>query len=355
MSEPIVLVADDDPDMLQLMVRRLSKQGFEIDQASEGRTALQKLEERAYDLVVTDIYMPGVTGLELLRQAKEVDQHTQVVVVTAGATLENAVDALNNGAFAYLLKPFDHFSVFDNVVSRAMQFRRALLDNERMAEIQRRRGDMLEDEVTERVQQLQRRRREMLNLLASLPDGVLVVEEGGRITMTNPLADDWLAMDRDQEGQPIQTYLDTLHEEWSADALEVEVAGERLALVSTPLVGSDKPQKVVVIRAPAVSEEQAIGPEQAMAMLEEGLQWLKAHPLQHAMKETLAQADILFEQMRRKIKSRPSTDELRKIEWSELDLEERKKSPASGSGSVSPGKAGLYPPNDATGPQDLET
>jgi len=342
MSEAIVLVADDDPDMLQLMVRRLSKQGFEIEQASEGRTALQRLEERAFDLVVTDIYMPGVTGLELLRQAKEVDPHTQVVVVTAGATLENAIEALNNGAFAYLLKPFDHFSVFDNVVTRAMQFRRALLDNERMAEIQRRRGDMLEDEVTERVQQLQRRRRELLDLLASLPDGVLVVEEGGRITMTNPVGDQWLARDRVEEGQPLQAYLEMLHEEGASAEWELEIDGKQLSLHSKDLAGSDRPRKVVVIRDRIAEMERAIGPEQAMDMMQEGLQWLKSHPLQHTMKETLAQLEVVFARMAQQVKTRPSTDELRKIEWSELNLDESKREPASEarSGDVESAHAG---------------
>ena len=119
MTNPLVLAVDDDPSLLKLMVRRLDKLGLQIEQASDGRSALELIESNTYDLVVTDIYMPGVTGLELLKQAKEREQHTQVIVVTAAATMENAVEALNNGAFAYLTKPFDHMSVFDNVVSRA--------------------------------------------------------------------------------------------------------------------------------------------------------------------------------------------------------------------------------------------
>jgi len=319
MGEPVVLVADDDPEMLQLMVRRLSKQGFEIDQAVDGRSALEKLSGRAYDLVVTDIYMPGVTGLELLQQAKEADQHTQVVVVTAGATMENAIEALNNGAFAYLLKPFDHFSVFDTTVSRAMQFRRALLDNERLGEIQRRRGDMLEEEVTERVQQLQRRRKELMELLASLPDGVMVVEGTGRIMMTNPIADTWMAHDRQDPGRPIQTYLETLHEDWAAEEWEVELVGEKLSLVTSTLAGSDGLRKVVVIRSRPVARE-AIGPEEAIKLLEEASHWLQVHPLQRAMQSSLKQLDELISDLRGKIQERPSTDELRRIEWSELDL-----------------------------------
>ena len=130
MAQPTILVADDEPAMMQMMVRRLVRQGYEPDQAEDGRAALECIEKKKYDLIVTDIYMPGVTGLELLRQAKEADSQTQVIVVTAGATLENAIEALNDGAFAYLMKPFDHFSVFDNMVARALQFRQILLDKD---------------------------------------------------------------------------------------------------------------------------------------------------------------------------------------------------------------------------------
>ena len=71
MANPVVLVADDDSAMLRLMRRRLEKQGVELHYASDGHEALEILENQTFDLVVSDIYMPGVTGLELLRQAKE--------------------------------------------------------------------------------------------------------------------------------------------------------------------------------------------------------------------------------------------------------------------------------------------
>ena len=274
MTQPVILVADDEPAMMQMMVRRLKRLGYEPEEAEDGRAALACVEKTKYDLIVTDIYMPGVTGLELLRQAKETDPQTQVIVVTAGATLENAIEALNSGAFAYLMKPFDHFSVFDNMVARALQFRQILLDNERLAGIQKRRGDMLEEEVTERVQQLQKRRREMLDMLASLPDGVMVVEEEGRIAMTNPVADDWLKMDREQSGQPIQTYLDTLHEEWSAKEWEVNLGPYLLDLVTNPMPDYEgKARKIVVIRE---QQEGTFRPTIASVFntFKEGITWL---------------------------------------------------------------------------------
>src|SRR3989304_4331273 len=135
------LVCDDEAPLRDLMARRLEKLGLEVERAEDGKDAIAHLERNHYDLLVTDIYMPDVTGLELLQRMKALDPHAQVVVVTASATLDNAVLALNHGAFAYLTKPFDHLSVFDNVVSRAVDFRRALLGNLRLAEVPRpRRG-----------------------------------------------------------------------------------------------------------------------------------------------------------------------------------------------------------------------
>jgi transcriptional regulator of aromatic amino acid metabolism len=200
-----------------------------------------------------------------------------------------------------------------------MQFRRALLDNERLGEIQRRRGDMLEEEVTERVQQLQRRRRELMDLLASLPDGVMVVEGAGRIMMTNPIADTWMARDREDPNHPIQSYLETLPEDWSAEEWLVELAGDDLVLKSSTLAGSDGMRKVVVIQDQPATQE-AIGPEEAIELIDQASHWLKVHPLQRAMQSTLVRLDELVMELRGKVQERPSTDELRRIEWSELDL-----------------------------------
>lgn len=301
MANPVVLVADDDPAILQFMVRRLEKQGLQIHQAADGREALEKLEKLTFDLVVSDIYMPGVTGLELLRQAKEGDPQTQVIIVTAGATLENAVEALNNGAFAYLVKPFDHFSVFDNVVARALQFRQALLDNERLAKIQKRRGDMLEEEVTDRVQQLQRRRRELLDLLAGLPDGVLVVEPGGRVVISNPNADIWLAKDRSNPDQPIHKYLESLHEEWASSEWEIDLDGTSLELNMRPLPKTTTAErKVVVIKELGEQEEQPIL-DLPWKEIEGSLEWLMSRPMDKEVSTRIKALRDLFRDLKIKV------------------------------------------------------
>jgi DNA-binding response OmpR family regulator len=299
MPETRVLVADDDGAMLALMARRLERQGLDVVRAEDGRDALGKIEQDIYDLIVTDIYMPGVTGLEILKQAKDADVNTQVVVVTAGATLENAIEALNNGAFAYLKKPFDHLSVFDNTINRALQFRRVLLDNIRMADIQRRRGDMLEDEVTERVQQLQRRRKEILDLLSSLPDGVLVVEAEGRIVMTNPAGDDWLDLDRAAQEQPLQDYLEQVFEDWVSENSVIDLGPHTLDLYSTDLpVREGSPRKVVVIK----ERYQGAGSGQleGLAKVHDGLIWISQQPVEPEVARRAAQLLTLVDQIQAK-------------------------------------------------------
>jgi DNA-binding response OmpR family regulator len=279
-----ILVADDEPMMLDLMVRRLSKMGITPDQASDGESAQTLIEQNDYDVIITDIYMPEVTGLELLRVAKERDPNVQVVIATAAATIDNAVDALNNGAFGYLTKPFDHLSVFDKVVSRAMEFRRLLLDNERMAEAQKRRGDMLEEEVTQRIQQLRDRQRDLLNLLTALPLGVAVVEEGGRVAMSNPQAERWLAEEKLADEQPIRAFMASVHDTDSEPSVEVVIAGRTVRLTAVDILrGTPKKQKVVIIGEMEHEEEgisQGTMVEEAIDRLNEGLVWLAAQPLE---------------------------------------------------------------------------
>jgi DNA-binding response OmpR family regulator len=189
MSEVKILLCDDDPDLLGLLQRRLKKMGIEPDVASDGRVAKGFVDENDYDVIVTDIYMPEATGLDVMQHAKQKDADTQVVIITSSATLDNAIDALNHGAFGYLTKPFDHLIVFDNMVSRALEYRTLVVADKRKAEAQRRRGDMLEDEVAQRVQQLQKTQKGLLDLLGSLPDGILVVEEGGKVVLSSPVGE----------------------------------------------------------------------------------------------------------------------------------------------------------------------
>jgi two-component system response regulator FlrC len=115
-----VLIVDDEPQMLIAMNETIRREGYSISTAGSGIEALAKLKESQFRLVITDLRMPRITGLDLLREVKCASPRTQVVLVTAHGTVSNAVEAMKLGAFDYLLKPFSAGDL-QGVVRRAIQ------------------------------------------------------------------------------------------------------------------------------------------------------------------------------------------------------------------------------------------
>jgi len=128
-----VLVVDDEPDMVENCARILKRAGHACVTATDGRQALQLFESDRPDLLLTDLKMPGVDGMDLLRQARELDPTVPVIVITAYATIESAVAAIKEGAFDYLPKNFsvDQLRV---AVERALRQRRLELENRNLRE-----------------------------------------------------------------------------------------------------------------------------------------------------------------------------------------------------------------------------
>ncbi len=263
MTTPRVLIADDDSDLLALMARRCTRMGLQPDTAASGDQAATLLTSNAYDLLVTDINMPGMTGMDLLTLAKQRDPNMQVVIVTGGATLDTAIQAVNNGAFGYLTKPFDHLTILDNAVSKALEYRRLTLDNIRMGGIQKRRGDMLEEEASERLKQVNRQDREIRKILAHLPEGVVIIGGHRGVLPANPAAQAWLTHDARTSDRPIASYLDAVREGRSNGQRMVSLGGKTLQLSAVELGKSgDRTSRVVIIRD--LSEEgRELGGEMA--------------------------------------------------------------------------------------------
>jgi DNA-binding NtrC family response regulator len=133
MSEPRILIVDDEPDMVENCARILRRAGHRCLTATDPHRALALLESERPDLLLTDLKMPELDGLALLRRAKEVDPTLPVVMMTAFATIETAVAAVKEGAFDYLPKSFtvDQLTV---VVDRALRQRRLALENRHLRE-----------------------------------------------------------------------------------------------------------------------------------------------------------------------------------------------------------------------------
>ena len=122
------LVVDDEPRLRQVLVRLMEGDGFECSQAENGRAALQQLQRETVPLVLTDLRMPEMDGVELLRQIRERHPDVAVVMITAIADVETAVGCLGIGAMDYLTKPF-HLDEVRARVRQALEKRRLILEN----------------------------------------------------------------------------------------------------------------------------------------------------------------------------------------------------------------------------------
>src|SRR5271155_2012582 len=101
-----ILIVEDEPKMRRLLELQLAEEGFHARTAPDAETGVQLLGKEAFDVVVTDFKLPGMSGLEFLHAVKRVNADLPVVIMTAYGTVENAVDAMKAGASDYVLKPF---------------------------------------------------------------------------------------------------------------------------------------------------------------------------------------------------------------------------------------------------------
>ena len=130
MSDPAtLLVADDDPGLRESLERTLTREGYRVLLASDGRAALERVQGGGIDLVVTDLKMPGLTGLELLRAAKAIAPSVDVILLTAFGTVEEAVQAMKDGAYDFLTKPFRREQLV-KLIDKALE-RRDLIEQNR--------------------------------------------------------------------------------------------------------------------------------------------------------------------------------------------------------------------------------
>ena len=134
MDEPAnILVVDDDEETVTLLREILSKEGYNVDTAADGKIALDKIGSRPPDLVISDIHMPDLDGMSLLAELRVRFQDVPVILMTAYGSLKTAVDGLRSGAFDYLSKPF----IVDDirlVVRRALEHKNLSRQNQALKE-----------------------------------------------------------------------------------------------------------------------------------------------------------------------------------------------------------------------------
>ena len=105
-NKPKLLVVDDEEIALANLVHVLQKEGYEVVGVQSGPDALARLEQEEFCVVVTDLRMPKVDGVEILERCRELHPHTQVIMITGYATIDSAEEAMKKGAYHFIAKPF---------------------------------------------------------------------------------------------------------------------------------------------------------------------------------------------------------------------------------------------------------
>ena len=127
-STPHLLFVDDEPALRSLMAERLAERGYEVVEAESGERALEFLDQFAFDIVITDLRLPGIDGTRVIEAARERYPGIVAIVITGYGTVKDAVDAIKRGASDFVAKPFQ-FDELTHVLEKAMEQRRLTAEN----------------------------------------------------------------------------------------------------------------------------------------------------------------------------------------------------------------------------------
>jgi len=133
MSIEKILIIDGEDFTRDFIADMLQQAHFDVATAASGKKGIALFKEKSFDMVFTDMIMPDLTGIDVLRFIKSISPHTIVVVITAYGTIENAVEAMKLGAFNYLLKPFSS-DIIETVIKKAQEHQALLMENQYLRE-----------------------------------------------------------------------------------------------------------------------------------------------------------------------------------------------------------------------------
>ncbi|MDX2447367.1 MAG: response regulator [Desulfobacterales bacterium] len=188
-----ILIVDDEQDIRDGSERILTRMKFNVSTAASGQEALEFFQEITPDIVLLDLKMPGMDGMEVLDRIRKINDNTIVIVITGYATVETAIQAMKHGAYDFIPKPFEPDQL-RLIVSRASEKIRLKMAAEELA---RERQRTLLDLGTEKSR--------IRTIIESLPNGVLVTNTLGRVVLVNPAFKQIMGVELDH---PLEDNLD---------------------------------------------------------------------------------------------------------------------------------------------------
>jgi len=192
-----VLVIDDEQVLRDGAERILTRMNFQVFKASRGDEGLKILEKEPVSIVLLDMKMPGMDGMEVLKRIKEMERGILVIVITGFATVETAIEAMKRGAYDFIPKPYEPEQL-RIVVNRAREKMQLQQETEK-----------LEKERRRTLADLHTSQSRVYTIIESLPNGVLVTDTNGKVVLLNPAFRQHLGIARDMEpGGELASYID---------------------------------------------------------------------------------------------------------------------------------------------------
>ena len=171
-----ILVVDDERGLREGCRRILESEGNSVDLAEDGKQGLDLLQKKSYDLMLVDLMMPVMGGLELMEEIKKLNIDIIMIVITGFATIETAVEAMKHGAYDYVPKPFSPDQLLA-VVNRGLERQRL-----------HRHAQQLTEERDRRLLEIVNEKSKLLTIVNSMADGVLVINREQQLVLWNPMA-----------------------------------------------------------------------------------------------------------------------------------------------------------------------
>ena len=170
-----ILIVDDEASVRDSLYQWFTSDGYRVDTADEATSALKKLQENPWDIILLDIKMPGMDGIELQNRIKQIDKNIVTIIITAYASVDTAIQALKDGAFDYVTKPIDPDDL-SKLIRNAVEKRRLLTENIQLR--QQIEELMLPDEVVGESPAM-KKVMEMVNSVAKTDSTVMILGESG--------------------------------------------------------------------------------------------------------------------------------------------------------------------------------
>jgi PAS domain S-box-containing protein len=244
-SEARILVVDDEMGIREGCKRALSAEGCLVDCAEDGNLGFQKVKENHYDLILVDLMMPGIGGLDLIQKVHYIDPEIIVVVITGYASIDTAVEATKRGAYDYLPKPFSP-EALTALVKRGLEKRMLRLEAQK-----------LYDERNQKLLELASEQSRLQTIIGCMADGVLVANMEGRLVLWNASSVKMLKLQGHEiPGEALEFYIknkaiiDSIQEVLSSKEEKVSMISREIEV--------DKETILMAIIAPVKDEEGRI-------------------------------------------------------------------------------------------------